>query len=60
VRQSLETIQIEVAAFVDQLEPEAWKLRGPYPWPNDQGTLAELIFQIVDHYADHLPDVGKG
>lgn len=57
VRQSLKAVQTEVAAFVDKLKPGDWNLRGPYPWPHDHGTLAELIFQMADHYADHLPDV---
>ncbi len=45
--------------FVAQLKPGDWKLRGPYPWPGDQGTLAELLSHIAEHYADHLPDLAR-
>jgi hypothetical protein len=34
-------------------------LRGPYPWPDDQGTLAELLEHIALHYPDHTPDLEK-
>jgi len=43
--------------FLAKLTPEDWKQRGPYPWPNDQGTLAELITHAAGHYTRHLPDV---
>jgi hypothetical protein len=41
-------------AFVATLTPGDWKLRGPYPWPNDQGSVAELVSHAAEHYADHL------
>jgi uncharacterized damage-inducible protein DinB len=40
--------------FVANLTPGDWKLRGPYPWPSDQGTLAELLSHAAEHYADHI------
>lgn len=49
--------QRAVDKFVITLKPGDWKLRGPYPWPEDQGTLAELIVNIAEHYEDHLPDI---
>jgi hypothetical protein len=45
--------------FVARLRPGDWKLRGPYPWPHDQGTLAELIVQIGEHYTAHIPDLER-
>lgn len=45
--------------FVTGLRPGDWKLRGPYPWPHDQGSLAELIIQIGEHYTDHVPDLER-
>jgi uncharacterized damage-inducible protein DinB len=53
----LRETQIETDNFVAALKPGDWRLRGPYPWPNDQGTLAELVEQIADHYQEHLPDL---
>ncbi len=51
----------EVAAatnqFVASLLPGDWSLRGPYPWPNDQGTLAELLQHLTEHYAEHYAQV---
>ncbi|MCL4303903.1 MAG: DinB family protein [Anaerolineae bacterium] len=44
-----------VDSFVAGLKMGDWSLRGPYPWPNDQGTLAELLWHITTHYTDHLP-----
>lgn len=55
VTQSLHETQAAVDTFIRRLTSGDWKLRGPYPWPNDQGTLAELIWHIATHYADHLP-----
>lgn len=52
-------IQRATQDFVARLKPGDWRLRGPYPWPDDQGTLAELIFEIADHYADHIPDLER-
>lgn len=46
-----------VDSFVAGLKMGDWTLRGPYPWPNDQGTLAELLWHITAHYTDHLPDL---
>ena len=46
-----------VDAFVAKLKPADWRLRGPYPWANDQGTIAELVTQMAEHYTDHLPDL---
>jgi uncharacterized damage-inducible protein DinB len=46
-----------VDSFVAGLKMGDWTLRGPYPWPNDQGTLAELLWHITTHYTDHLPDL---
>ncbi len=45
--------------FVDKLKPGDWKLRGPYAWPNDQGSLAELLSHAAEHYADHSPAVAR-
>ncbi len=42
--------------FVATLKPDAWKLRGPYPW-SEQGSLAELLTHAAEHYTDHLPDL---
>jgi len=56
-RKRLRAIQLELEEFVGQLTPGDFALRGPYPWPNDQGTLAELIIQTIEHYDDHLPDL---
>lgn len=53
----LRLIQAALDEFISQLKPGDWRLRGPYPWPNDQGTLAELIIHAAEHYADHLPDL---
>ncbi|MCB0163742.1 MAG: DinB family protein [Anaerolineae bacterium] len=52
----LET-QVAVDSFLIDLLPGDWKLRGPYPWPDDQGSLAELIATIGRHYDNHTPDL---
>ena len=57
--QELLDVQAETDAFIDQLKPSDWRLRGPYPWPKDQGTLAELIDQISEHYEDHSPNLAN-
>jgi hypothetical protein len=57
ISQALHNTQEAVDAFVGRLTSGDWKLRGPYPWPNDQGTLAELIYHISSHYTDHIPAV---
>ncbi|MFC1976276.1 DinB family protein [Chloroflexota bacterium] len=41
--------------FLATLERGDWKKRGPYPWSNDQGTLAELITWIAEHDTEHIP-----
>jgi hypothetical protein len=48
-----------LAEFLATLAWGDWKKRGPYPWPNDQGTLAELITSIAGHDAEHLPELEK-
>lgn len=48
------TIQA-VEDFVAKLKPADWRLRGPYPWADDQGTIAELVWHMAEHYDDHLP-----
>ena len=53
----LHEVQATADAFVDSLIPGDWRLRGPFPWPDDRGTLAELLTHIAEHYDDHLPDV---
>jgi hypothetical protein len=55
----LQSAQQAMDNLLEALKPGDWKLRGPYPWPNDQGTLAELIIQAAEHYEDHLPDLEK-
>jgi hypothetical protein len=55
----LRETQAAVDNFVASLRPGDWRLRGPYPWPDDQGTLAELVTHIVEHYDDHLPDLKR-
>ncbi len=59
IYRDLLAVQSETTAFIEQLKPSDWRLRGPYPWPNDQGTLAELIGEIGQHYAEHCPDLEK-
>ena len=51
--------QQAVDEFVNKLMPEDWAKRGPYPWLNDQGSLAELIDHIAGHYPDHTPDLER-
>ncbi len=47
----------DVGAFLDSLARSDWQKRGPYPWPNNQGTVAELFITIAEHDAEHLPDL---
>ncbi|MCB9078847.1 MAG: DinB family protein [Anaerolineaceae bacterium] len=49
--------QVAVDNFLIDLLPGDWKLRGPFPWPDDQGSLAELIATIGRHYDNHTPDL---
>jgi hypothetical protein len=53
----LQHIQTEVDTFIEGLIPGDWRLRGPFPWPDDQGTLAELLTHVAEHYDEHLVDV---
>jgi uncharacterized damage-inducible protein DinB len=55
----LRETQTELADFIARLKPGDWRLRGPYPWPNDRGTLAELVEEVAEHYEDHLPDLAR-
>jgi hypothetical protein len=50
----IETRQ-ELNDFLDKLQGNDWKRRGPYPWPESRGTLAELITVIAEHDTEHLP-----
>ena len=50
-------IRQDLNGFLDQLEWDDWKQRGPCPWPHDQGTLAELITHIAEHDAEHIPSL---
>jgi hypothetical protein len=50
----IETRQ-ELTDFLNNLQRNDWKQRGPYPWPNAQGTLAELITVIAEHDTEHIP-----
>jgi uncharacterized damage-inducible protein DinB len=56
---ALTEVQQAVEMFIAQLKPGDWALRGPYPWPDDRGSLAELISHISGHYADHLPELAQ-
>ena len=58
-RKNLREIQRAFKEFVDRLKPGDCLLRGPYPWPDDRGSLAELIQQAAEHYTDHLPDLER-
>lgn len=51
--------QIVVDSFLADLTPGDWKLRGPFPWPDDQGTLAELVINVGEHYHTHALDLQK-
>jgi len=42
--------------FIAQLKPKDWLLRGAYPWGGD-GTIAELIQIVAEHYANHFPQI---
>jgi hypothetical protein len=55
----LTTLQQAVDDFLASLRSGDWTLRGPYPWPNDQGTLAELVWHMSEHYAEHVPDLQR-
>lgn len=55
----LRETQSELDDFIATLKPGDWRLRGPYPWPNDQGALAELVEEVAEHYEDHLPDLER-
>ena len=58
-RKYLRATQLALNEFLARLKSGDCLLRGPYPWPDDQGTLAELIIHAVEHYADHLPDIAR-
>jgi uncharacterized damage-inducible protein DinB len=48
-------IRQELNDFLDKLQRNDWKRRGHYPWPDNQGTLAELITVIAEHDTEHIP-----
>jgi len=58
-RQYLLDIQSALKELLSKLLPGDFRLRGPYPWPDDQGCLAELITVAADHYDDHLSDIER-
>lgn len=58
-RKNLREIQRAFKEFVDKLRPGDCPLRGPYPWPDDRGSLAEFIEEAAEHYDDHLPDLER-
>jgi hypothetical protein len=58
-RKYLRETQLALSEFLAKLKPGDCRLRGPYPWPDDQGTLAELISHASEHYVDHLPDIER-
>jgi uncharacterized damage-inducible protein DinB len=58
-RQALQDTQAAMNEFLAKLLPGDYRLRGPYPWPDDQGTLAELITHAAEHYDDHRPDIER-
>jgi hypothetical protein len=58
-RKYLRETQLALSEFLARLKPGDCRLRGPYPWPDDQGTLAELISHASEHYVDHLPDLER-
>ena len=58
-RQSLLDTQMAMNEFLAKLLPGDYRLRGPYPWPEDRGTLAELITQTAEHYDDHRLDIER-
>ncbi|RMF03160.1 MAG: DinB family protein [Chloroflexi bacterium] len=49
----LQQAQQATDEFLARLEPDDLRRRGPFPWPGDQGTLAELLHEMGQHYADH-------
>lgn len=53
----LAAVQQAVDDFIARLRPGDWTLRGPYPWPKDHGTLAELVWHMTQHYVDHITDL---
>ena len=55
VQANFSKIRQELNDFLDTLQWSDWKQRGPYPWPNNQGTLAELITVIAEHDTEHIP-----
>ena len=58
-RKYLRETQLALSEFLARLKPGDCRLRGPYPWPDDQGTLAELISHASEHYVDHLSDLER-
>jgi len=55
----LRRLQAEADDLIAGLKAADWAKRGPYPWVDDQGTLAELITHIAEHYRDHIPDLER-
>jgi hypothetical protein len=53
----LQQTQKEFDLLVGKLNAGDWLLRGLYPWPNDQGTIAELVSHAAEHYDAHLADL---
>ncbi len=53
----LTAVQQAVDDFVARLKMGDWTLRGPYPWPDDGGSLAELLGHVTLHYDDHIADL---
>jgi hypothetical protein len=53
----LHLVQQEVDDFVAACTSGDWRLRGPYPYNHDHGTLAELLSSFAVHYDQHLADV---
>jgi hypothetical protein len=58
-RQYLLDTQSAMKEFLSKLLPADFRLRGPFPWPGDQGCLAELITIAAEHYDDHLSDIER-
>jgi hypothetical protein len=55
----LKNIQSEFDQMLEKFNLGDWLLRGSYPWPDDQGTIAELVSHAAEHYDVHLADLQK-